>query len=270
MKYEIYLDSIFTIQFVTDYCVLMLTASLMKLKATRLRIIIAALAGAVGGCLILLPIGISGNLKYLLLFPLFAVLMTGIAFRVRGMQQYLSMMLCLLASSFILGGIAKWITGLKWIPDITEIRIVALISIYILLQAGIYLYRRQKNGAESIFVPVTLTMSGEENGQNTVSVIALRDTGNRLRENSTGKAVCILENSVMPIGEDHDYTVTYHTLGNDNDELKAQMIPKMIIHTKEGDVVSKDVMLAFYPGKISKRGAYHMILHPEYLKEDSK
>lgn len=268
MKYEIYLDSVFAIQFVTDYCVLMLTASLMKLKATRLRIIIASLVGAVGGCLMLLPIGISGAPKYLLLFPLFSVLMTGICFRVRGMQQYLCMMMCLLASAFILGGIAKWITGLKWIPDITEIRILALISIYILLQAGIYLYRRQKNGAESIFVPVTLTVSEEENGQNTVSVIALKDTGNRLRENSTGKAVCILEKNVVPEFGNDFYRVTYHTLGNEDDELKAQMIPKMIIHTKEGDVVSKDVMLAFYPGKISKRGAYHMILHPEYLKED--
>lgn len=263
MRYEIYLDTVFLIQFVMDYCALRLTATVMKLQATRLRLMIAAMAGAVGSCLFFLPVGVNGYLKVIVIFILFAMIMAGISFRVRGVRQYVCMLLTIVAAVFLLGGVVQWLMSFMGgnIPVLLWLGLV--FGIYSLLQLGLRLYRRQK----SLFVPVTLSLE-DTDGLKQVCVVALKDTGNRLREEETGKAVCILEEGIMPFTMEKDYQVTYHTLGNESDAMKAQLIKGMVIHTKEGDVKVKDVMLALYPGKISKKGAYHMILHPEYLKED--
>ena len=59
MRYEVYLDAVILIQFVMNYCVLRLTESLMRLKTSRLRVVLASLAGAFGSCLLFLPIGLN-------------------------------------------------------------------------------------------------------------------------------------------------------------------------------------------------------------------
>lgn len=264
MRYEVYLDAVILIQFVMNYCVLRLTESLMRLKTSRLRVVLASLAGAFGSCLLFLPIGLNAYLKFIFVFILFGSLMLGIAFRVRGMRQYLCMLLAIVSTTFLLGGVVQWLMSMlgRNIPMLLWIVLVWVI--YCLLQFGLKQYRKQK----SLFIPVTILLEGDDKSTKQISIIALKDTGNRLREESTGKAVCIIEQGIADFKKEELYKVTYHTLGNENDEMNAQMIPRMVIHTKEGDVVSKDVMLALYPGKISKKGAYHMILHPEYLKED--
>ncbi len=263
MRYEVYLDTVFLIQFVMDYCALSLTASLMRLKVTRLRIMIASMAGAMGSCLFFLPIGMNGYLKFIVIFIVFAMIMAGIAFRVRGVRRYMYMLLTIVATTFLLGGVVQWLMAMFDGNIPVLIWLAFVYGIYALLQKGLQWYRRQK----SLFVPVTLSLD-DEGEVKQISVVALKDTGNRLREEKTGKAVCILEEGLMPFTLKKDYQVTYHTLGTESDAMNAQMISRMVIHTKEGDVTAKDVMLAFYPGKISKKGAYHMILHPEYLKED--
>lgn len=264
MRYEVYLDAVILIQFVMNYCVLRLTEALMRLKTSGLRVILASLIGAMGSCLLFLPIGMKGFLKFILVFVVFGFLMTGITFRVRGMRQYLCMLLAIASTTFLLGGIVQWLMSILGSDISMPVWIISVWLIYRLLQFGLKQYRGQK----SLFLPVTITLDGAGKDAKQVSVIALKDTGNRLREESTGKAVCIVEQGIADFEGGELYAVTYHTLGNENDEMKAQMIPQMVIHTKEGDVVAKDVMLALYPGKISKKGAYHMILHPEYLKED--
>ena len=262
MKYEVYLDTVFLIQFVMDYCTLSLTASLMKLKVTRLRIMIASMAGAMGSCLFFLPFGGNGYLKFIIIFIVFAMIMAGISFRVRGLRQYLCMLLTILATTFLLGGMVQWLMAFFGgkLPVLLWLSLV--FGIYTVLQQGLRLYRRQK----SLFIPVTLSLEDDE--EKKITVVALKDTGNRLREEETGKAVCILEEGIVAFKPKKEYRVTYHTLGTEADAMKAHLISRMVIHTKEGDVTVKDVMLALYPGKISKKGAYHMILHPEYLKED--
>ena len=90
----------------------------------------------------------------------------------------------------------------------------------------------------------------------------------RAREQETGKAVCILEEGVLSLSLKNDYEVSYHSLGREEATMKAGIIPEMIIHTKEGDVHTGNVMLALYPGKISPKGSYHMILHGDYVKKE--
>ncbi len=276
MRYEIYLDTIVLIQFVMDYCVLMLTASVMKLKASRLRILVAAFAGAFGSCLMFLPIGLNGYLKIFLILLGIGLIMTGIAFRVRGKRQYLCMLLAIVTATFLMGGITQWLMTMLGDQVPTVVWLTLLLLIYGILQYGLRQYRKQK----SLFVPVTITIF-EEDISKQISIVALKDTGNRLREEKTGKAVCILEENIVCMSKEKGeqvsqngldtlkkYQVSYHSLGNEKDKMEACIIPKMVIHTKEGDVTAKDVMLAFYPGRISRKGGYHMILHPEYLKED--
>ncbi|MBQ8247206.1 MAG: sigma-E processing peptidase SpoIIGA [Lachnospiraceae bacterium] len=264
MRYEIYLDTLFLIQLVINYCVLMLTAAVMKLITSRLRIIIASMAGALGSCLMVMPIGINACVKFIVIFTVFGLIMTGIAFRVRGVRQYLCMLLAIVSATFLLGGVVQWMISLSNNSLPVPLWLLLLILVYGLLQYGLQQYRRQK----SLFVPVTLSVWNENEEPVKVSVIALKDTGNRLREHETGKAVCILEEGVTSFELQNDYEVTYHSIGREEASMRAGIIPEMIIHTKEGDILSRNVMLALYPGKISKRGAYHMIMHPEYMKEE--
>lgn len=264
MKYEIYLDTLFLIQMVINYCVLMLTAALMRLITSRLRVMIASMAGAVGSCLMVFPTGINVYVKFVLIFITFGLVMTGIAFRVRGVRQYLCMLLAIVTTTFLLGGIVQWLVSVSDNRFPTEVWLLLLILVYGVLQYGLREYRKQR----SLFVPVTLTFGNEDEGTRHISVVALQDTGNRLREQETGKAVCILEEGVLSLSLKNDYEVTYHSLGREEATMKAAMIPEMIIHTKEGDVHTGNVMLALYPGKISPKGAYHMILHGDYVKKE--
>lgn len=264
MRYEVYLDTVFLIQFVMNYCVLMLTASVMKLITSRLRIILAALVGALGSCFMFLPIGGRGYIKFLIFFLVIMLMMTRIAFCVRGMRQYLCMLLSITAAVFLLGGVSQWLMAILGGGAPVMAWLFFLLLIYVILQYALYQHRRQK----SLFVPVTISFEDANKVRNKISVVALLDTGNRLREETTGKAVCILEASVTKPDVSDFYEVTYHSLGNETAKMNARVVPEMVIHTKEGDIRNREVMLALYPGKISKKGAYHMILHPEYMKED--
>lgn len=263
MRYEVYLDIVFILQLVMNYCILRLTQTFMRLRTRKVRVMIASVVGALGSCLMFLPVPINGYLKLILIFMSVGALMIRIAFTVRGLRQYLFLMLTVFASTFLLGGVAQWlVSGLgRDVPLIVHLVVIWLI--YGSLQLGIKRYRRQKN----LFLPVTVVISDKESREQ-ISVIALKDTGNRLREESTGKAVCILEQGILHPQDGKRYPVSYHTLGNAHAKLDAFIFPEMIIHTKEGDIKAEDVMVALYPGKISTKDAYHMILHPEYLKED--
>ncbi len=263
MRYEIYLDTVFLIQFVMNYYVLMMTACVMKLVTSRLRIILASLIGAAGSCFIFLPIGLNGYLKFVLVFVLWTAAIMRIAFRVRGYRQYISMLVALVAITFLLGGTVQWLMA-SFGNDLTVgIWLVLLTVIYYILQYVLRLYRRQKSN----LVPVTVEFGEAENSFK-ISVVALQDTGNRLREHTTDKGVCILEAGILPPQDQYEYEVSYYALGNSGATLKVKKISQMILHTKEGDIKCKDALLAMYPGKISKSGAYHMILHQEYMKED--
>ncbi len=264
MRYEVYLDTIFLIQFVMNYCVLMLTASVMRLITSRLRIILAALIGALGSCFMFLPMGNMGYAKFLIFFLAVIVMMTRIAFCVRGLRHYLCMLLSITAAVFLLGGMSQRFMTLLGNGAPVAVWLFFILLVYAIMQHTLYQYRRHK----SLFVPVTISFEDANKVRNKISVVALLDTGNRLREETTGKAVCILEEGVVMPEMSEVYEVTYHSLGNESAQMKAQVIPEMIIHTRVGDIKNKEVMLALYPGKISKKGAYHMILHPEYMKED--
>lgn len=264
MKYEVYLDTVFLIQFVLNYCVLMLTASFMKLITSRLRIILAALIGAGGSCLMFLPGGSGAGIKFVILFGIITFMMIRVAFHVRGYKLNLLMFLTILTVIFLLGGVTQWVVGRLGVSDTSWLWLAFIIAFYNLLQFALKQYRRQK----SHFVPVTIDLGMEGEMHNKVSVIALIDSGNRLREETTGKPVCILENDVFKIQTTKNYEVTYHSLGNREAKMQAIIVPEIVIHFGEGDLKQKEVMIASYPEKITKKGSYHMILHPAYLKED--
>lgn len=264
MKYEVYLDTVFLIQFVLNYCVLMLTASFMKLITSRLRIILAALIGAGGSCLMFLPGGSGVGIKFVVMFGIITLMMIRVAFRVRGYKLNILMFSTILAVIFLLGGVTQWVVGSLGVSDTSWLWLTFIIVFYNLLQFALKQYRRQKSN----FVPVTIDLGTENEMQNKISVIALIDSGNRLREETTGKPVCILENDVVKTQTTKTYEVTYHSLGNREAKMQAFIAPEIVIHFGEGDLKQQEVMIASYPEKITKKGSYHMILHPAYLKED--
>ena len=238
MKYEVYLDTVFLIQFVLNYCVLMLTASFMKLITSRLRIILAAFIGAGGSCLMFLPGGSSAGFKFVVIFGVITFMMIRIAFQVRGYKLNLFMFLTILAVIFLLGGVTQWVVGRLGVSDTSWLWLTFIIVFYNLLQFALKKYRRQK----SHFVPVTIDLGTEEEMQNKISVIALIDSGNRLWEETTGKPVCILENDVFKIQTTKNYEVTYHSLGNREAKMQAFIVPEIVIHFGEGDLKQKEVI----------------------------
>ncbi len=264
MKYEVYLDTVFLIQFVLNYCVLMLTASFMKLITSRLRIILAALIGAGGSCLMFLPGGSGVGIKFIVIFGIITFMMIRVAFHIRGYKLNLLMFSTILVVIFLLGGVTQWVVGGLGVSNSSWLWLIFIVVFYNLLQLALKQYRRQKSN----FVPVTIDLGLEGEIQNKISVIALIDSGNRLREETTGMPVCILEKDVINTQATQTYEVTYHSLGNREAKMQAFIVPEIIIHFGEGDLRQKEVMIASYPEKITKKGSYHMILHPAYLKED--
>jgi len=183
----VYADELFLLNMAIDYFLLLGTAKLCASPYRRGRYALAAALGSLWCCLGLWP-----ALAWLDSPWMKVVLALGMCLCAFGRERRLARHTAVfLGLSFLLGG-AVWALGLwrgTWRPGGRFIKLdlrVLLLS-FALCWAGISLvFRRRFQNAERSIHTVTLTRNGH-----TVTLRALRDTGNELRDPLTGKRVLI-------------------------------------------------------------------------------
>lgn len=183
MYYEFYIDVFFVVNLLVDFLLLTLTGKTLGGTASLLRIFLAAVAGALGACILTLLW--AENPWVVLFHPALAVFMVKTAFKIRSVGKLWRGTFLFYALSFLLGGIFYTIPmgvrkGILWFFTIT-------FTAYGAIYTGIRLWKYLK-GREETFCEAVIRLNGKNR-----KVKGLYDTGNRLRDPLTQKPVCIVE-----------------------------------------------------------------------------
>lgn len=268
MYYEIYVDSLFLVNFVMNLLLLELVNRTLLCTATRRRVIAGA---ALGAGLYLVPffVGGPGWLKLLLGFALATAGMIEVTFRVRSLRVFWMAMRRLFLYSFLFGGILLFI--IRLLPGVrhylvTVFGVLGLGTLVFLEVAGLM----KRKSREQDICRVVLVGKGAR-----ITVNALVDTGNSLVEPISGKPVSILEKSVFEglwkEGRPGGYRVVpYHSIGKKSGILQGFLIPEIRIEQEGVVKCCKDVYVGVSDGDVTCGEHYKMILNPKLLTQQAE
>lgn len=198
----IYIDSVFCLNGITDYFLLLVTAKLAGIPLRRRRYCIAAVVGGMYAVGCFLPGG-----AFLVRMPVkvaVGVLLGVIAYG--GEERLARLMLllfliacglagCVLALGMLSGGGFPMIRGIFYTDIDARVLLVSVTAFYMVLSV---LFRAcAAHGINGRMIPVSLGVCGQ-----CVSFSALYDTGNSLRDPVTGKEILVLSKdlwrSILP------------------------------------------------------------------------
>ncbi len=271
MRYELYVDSLFLVNFVMNLYILLLVDRSTLRAARPGRLLLAAALG--GGCyLFMFLMSLPVPLK-LFLGAAGTVGMLPVAFPVKGLRSLLKLTERMLVFSFCMGGALIFL--LRTIP----IKEGMLTGIFGVLLAGFVLFLFlgrfpwESRQAEGI-CPVTLIR-----GERKVTVQALIDSGNSLVEPISGKPVSVVDEEVFrklwEEGGQLYRVIPYHSIGKKRGILEGYLLPKLQVELHGMQKEFRDVCIAVSTEKIStadvsEAESVNMILNPRLLKNEKR
>ena len=271
MRYEVYVDSLFLINFVMNLYILMLVDRSTFRAATPGRLLSGAALG--GACyLLMLLLNAPVPLK-LLLGAGGAVGMLPVTFPVKGLRNLLKLMEKMLIFSFCMGGALIFL--LRSIP----IGEGMLTGIFGILGAGgiIFLFLGRlpwEPKPENSLCRVTLVRGGKQ-----VTVSALIDSGNSLIEPISGKPVCVVEEEVFRSlwenGGKLYRAIPYHSIGKKRGILEGYLLPELHVEIDGMRKIFHDIYIAvsaetISAADVSEAESVKMIMNPRLLAEAKK
>ncbi len=296
MRYELYIDVYFLINFAMDLALLAVVGDALRRPAPWRRLAAGAALGALAACLTAVwdpaewgmkaaETGGPGlwlkNIWFVfracleVLVP--ACVMVRIAFRPGGWRELVKAALMLLFLSACVCGFLEALCGLlgAGMAGGTEAALPALIRVF--LAAGVFFLlrffwscaseiRKERRG----LCRVTLRI-----GTRAVEAAALYDTGNRLREPGRGEPVHIVTERLWrrlmkggtgtgPDGERTLCRIPFRTVGNPLGFMEAVRLDALEIRREKAPVlILPDPWIGRAPFPVSQDGSYEMLLHEE-------
>lgn len=271
MRYELYVDSLFLINFVMNLYILMLVNRSTLRTATPGRLLAGAALGS-GGYLLLLFIG-GPVLFKLLLGTAGALGMLLISFPVRGFRNFLRLVEKTLFFSFCIGG------GIFFLMRILPLTEGVLTGTFGILGLGgvLFLFLERffrEPKSEQCMCRATLVRKGAS-----VTVSALIDSGNSLAEPISGKPVSVMDEKVFRSlwgsGGQGYRAIPFHSIGRRRGILEGYLLPELYLELNGMRKTFRNVYVAVSPESISAAGGQEadsikMIINPRLLEEDKK
>lgn len=264
MHYELYVDSLFLVNFVMNLYLLMLVNRATLRITAPLRLIAGAALGAV--CF-LLPFLVTApaGLKLGAGILIGTVGMLCVSFPVRGFRMFLKLLEKLLLYSFGMGGGLLFLV--RCLPGVRE----ALTGILGILGVGGILFLllgRMKTGLnlQDGICRATLSRAGKKK-----MVTALIDSGNSLVEPISGKPVCVADQEVYEElwekSEQGFRAIPYHSIGKRRGILRGYLLSELTVEADGMRFAFRDVYIAVSDGEIQdarNAGAksVNMIINP--------
>ncbi len=282
MYYELYLDSLFLVNFVMNLYLLLLVNQSTYRTATRMQLVLGAFAGAF--CYIM-PFFCGGPawLRYTAGVAAGMAAMYFIAFRIRNFQAFLFISRKFLAYSLLMGG--GLLVLIRMIPVLRSF----LTGIFGVMGAGAVIFlslfygqtRKEACGRNSL-CKVTLIARGKA-----VTVTALLDSGNTLEEPISKKPVSVVDSQVLESLWEGDAraefaghctelgirAVPYRSVGKSRGILYACLLEEMRIEMEGMAKICKNAYVAASGEALSGRGGgavepVRMILNPAMLHKE--
>lgn len=277
----IYADEIFIINFISAYIMLYILGKVInKVRIRKKRIIAAALLGAALAAIIFcaeMPMWIAYMIRigsvFLMIFTAFFELRKQILHQfiwfllMTGIMMF-SMILILAVFKNAVGAAIK--AGILYFNISSEVFILTFAASYLVMIFFIKVFKNRKNKKYYI-------MSVTHNDK-TVTVSALFDSGNLLKEPITGKYVSILEWEEAKKLFDADYefsdienhaedmklwVIPFNSLGNPTGIIFAFLADSITI-PEENKTVDK-TFIGIYGNKLSKNKEYHALINAGLL-----
>ena len=272
MQYELYVDSLFLVNFVMNLYLLLLVDRSTLRTATPGRLLLGAAAGGVCG---LLPFLISGSgLFGMMGLNLFGTLgMLFITFPVKGLRMFLKLLERLILYSFCMGGALLFL--IRSFPSFRQY----LTGIFGILGVGgccflfLLIFSESRERQNSLCHAI-LCCGGRQ-----VEVTALVDSGNSLIEPISGKPVCIIEKQVLDsLKELLPYgcrAIPYHSIGTRLGILEGYLLPELHLEIHGINKRFRKVWIAASPqginsGETSMADSVKMIISPRLLSEPKR
>lgn len=270
MHYELYVDSLFLINFIMNLYLLMLVNRTVARSAGPGRILAGAAFGAV--CF-LVPFLWAGPAAPKLLGGIAAgtVGMLCITFPVRGLRMFLKLLERLLLYSFGTGGAMLFLV--RCLPGV---RTYLTGGLGILGMGGVFylLFRRtgRETDPEQAICTAVLSKDGRQR-----KARALIDSGNSLVEPVSGRPVSIVDRELFDslwkdVGEGFR-AIPYHSIGKRKGILPGYLLPRLQLEMDGMKYVFTDIYIAVSGEMISGTGdtgaeSVNMIINPGILTEE--
>ena len=260
MRYELYVDSLFLMNFVMNLYILILVNRSTLRTATPGRLLAGAIVGGGG---YLLPFIIGGPIPFrLLLGAATALGMLPISFPIKGLTNFMKLVEKTLFFSFCIGG---GMFFLLRIPGLTGgVRSGTFMALGFGGVLFLFLQRfSEEPKPEQCICRATLIRDGAR-----VTVSALIDSGNSLTEPISGKAVSVVDEKVFKSlwgnGGQGYRAIPYHSIGKKRGILEGYLLPELCIEVNGMSKTFRDVYVAVSPESISVK----MIINPRLLTEE--
>lgn len=265
MYYELYIDTLFLINFVMNLFVLLLVNRSARRTATRLRMIGSALLGAFIYCLCFVIPHVHPWVKLAAGTALSGGLMVQIAFKPVTLRAGVKLIETLTGYSFLMGGILMFF--MKYMQGFSgkSMGMAAVLGLGSLTYQAVTYAKERRKKEKREFCKVTL-----RRGECSVTVDALVDTGNGLTEPISGKPVSVVEEEVLqnlwPEGLPELFrAVPYHSVGCAHGIMKGYEVPEAVVEIEGFRSTVHQIYLGADKNKISVSGSYGMILNPRLL-----
>ena len=274
MIVEIYIDSLFLVNFVMNLYLLLLVNRSLYRTATRLRLCLGA---AVGAVFFLFPFLMGGAvwLKIAVSMLTGTGIMIFIAFPINSVKAFFQIAEKLLISAFLLGGGMLFL--IKRFPVLGAYmqNIFGVIGIGALLFMLISWFQERKSEKSNICRVILTGNDGK------MKIAALLDSGNSLIEPISGKPVSVVEKSVFyglwKEPPELYRAIPYHSIGKQKGILKGYLLPEIQIEMDGICKTCKEVYIAVSEESItgeaieskeinSKETCVKMIVNPVLLK----
>lgn len=277
----VYIDSLFIINLVVNYIMLLVTAKICAASVRRLRLLGAAAAGAAYAVAAVIPAAAFLSSPFVKIA--FGILMALAAFG--GQVRFIRTTLVFFAVSAAFGGVVMAaslfgggsVFGGLFTSASLRILILSFVVGYVILTLVFKRSARHKGGT---IVPVTVRHAGRE-----VLVRALRDTGNALADPLSGRPVMIAgvgdlkplftsgvaavlsglgKSGAVEVLEElseHERTmrfslIPYSTVGVSGGMLLAFKPDEIVVDGK----IRTGMLLALSPNSVSESGAYSALI----------
>lgn len=275
--YEIYIDVLYGNYVVMDYLILTLTGIFLKRSATRLRKILTSMLCAGIGLVCMLSSLLPEAVCAILGFGVCEILALMMTYRLKAGNGLLSGVICMYFLTFLYGGCFSFLESrIPYLKQHGYTMLSVTVCGCICFELIRAIYGRLKTNGEKRAALYRVQFVWNETEY---SCIGLYDTGNRLYEPLCKRPVCIVEERVLsPMKEQMEAAIPYHSVGCKSGMLYGVYVDAFRISPAEtASSFHKDhtgslsrVLLAIYPGTLSAKHEYEMILHPDLFGQETE
>lgn len=257
--YVLYLDVYILENILLNLILLVFTLIMMGRRIRFIRLLTAAVSG---GILSVIPIiaGMNYGVLYILLVWVTGLLMVVIASGGGTISEQIAGTLYFYILSFVwnklIAGLEK-IVGIGYAVCIPAVAIMGIVTVYLCM--------KKKRERQQTVYEVQIIRKNRK-----VSIKALLDTGNVLREPISGRPVSIIEKDVYDELHCEELlekcrVIPYRSIGREHGLMKGIQVDELVIWEGKEPHIQKDAMVALYEGKLTTNGSYQMILHASML-----